>query len=54
MSNGRLPDGSYLPEIKEKILDTKKSTEQQKKWRKETIIVRVIQYQIPGFRPYLV
>jgi len=51
MPNGRLPDGSYLAEIKGKIQDTKNSTEKQNKWRKETIVVRVIEYQIPGFRP---
>jgi len=47
----RYPDGSYLSEIKGKILDIQNSTEQPKKWHKETLIVRVIEYQIPGFRP---
>ena len=51
ISNGRLPDGSYLAEIKGKIPDIKNSTVQRKKWKKETLIVRVIEYQIPGFRP---
>jgi hypothetical protein len=51
ISKGRLDDGSYLAEIKGKILDIKNSNEQQKKWQKETLIVRVIEYQIPGFRP---
>lgn len=51
MSNGRLPDGSYLAEIKGKIQDINNSTKEPKKWRKEIIIVRVIEYQIPGFRP---
>lgn len=51
MSEGQLSDGSYLAEIKGKILDIKNSSGQQKKWRKETLIVRVIEYQIPGFRP---
>jgi hypothetical protein len=51
MSNGRLPDGSYLAEIKGKIPDIQNSTQQQKQWKKETLIVRVIEYQIPGFRP---
>ena len=51
MPNGRLPDGSYLAEIKGKISDVKNSTDKQRKWKKETFIVRVIEYQIPGFRP---
>ncbi|KST64181.1 hypothetical protein BC008_16200 [Mastigocoleus testarum BC008] len=51
ISNGRLADGSYLAEIKGKIPDIKNSTVQRKKWKKETLIVRVIEYQIPGFRP---
>lgn len=59
ISDSRLPngqmsrysDGSYLSEIKGKILDVENSTEQHKKWHKETLIVRVIEYQIPGWRP---
>lgn len=45
LSEGRLSDGSYLAEIKGKIFDIKNSNEQQKKWQKETFIVRVIEYQ---------
>lgn len=51
MPDGRLPDGSYLAEINREILDIKNPAEQHKKWKKETLIVRVIEYQIPGFRP---
>lgn len=50
LPGGRLPDGTYLAEIKGRISDRENSNEQQKKWRKETLIVRVIEYQIPGFR----
>jgi len=51
MPNGHLPNRSYLAEINGKIIDVKNSTEKHKKWKKETLIVRVIEYQIPGFRP---
>jgi Transposase DDE domain len=51
MSDGRLPDGSYLTQINGKSLDIKNSTEKHRKWKKETLIVRAIEYQIPGFRP---
>jgi hypothetical protein len=47
----RYPDGSYLSEINSKILNVEESTEQHKKWNKKSIIVRVIEYQIPGFLP---
>ena len=47
----RYPDGSYLSEINGKILNIEASTEQNKKWNQETIIVRVIEYQVPGFLP---
>ena len=50
MSNGRLEDGSYLTQINGKILDAQKSKDSHKKWKKETLIVRVIEYRIPGFR----
>ncbi|MEA5551629.1 IS4 family transposase [Anabaena cylindrica UHCC 0172] len=47
----RYPDGSYLSEINGKILNLEKSTESHKQWNHESIIVRVIEYQIPGFLP---
>src|SRR5579883_450340 len=50
MSDGRLPDGSYLTQINGKVLDIKNSKELHRKWKKETLTVRVIEYQIPGFR----
>jgi len=47
----RFSDGSYLSKINGKILDLEKSTEQKQEYKKVTLIVRVIEYQIPGFRP---
>jgi len=46
-----LPDGSYLAVIEGKIQDLAGSTKGRKKWRKVEITVRVIVFQIPGFRP---
>jgi hypothetical protein len=47
----RLPDGSYRSQMQGKILDPDRSTANRCKWRTETLSVRVIAYQIPGFRP---
>lgn len=47
----RLPDGSYLSEMSGKLLDPERSTATRKAWTPQTISVRVIVYQIPGFRP---
>jgi hypothetical protein len=47
----QMNDGSYLSEINGKIQDPIRSTNGRKKWNKETIIVRVIHFQINGFRP---
>jgi len=44
------PDGSYLAVIKGKIQDPPESTNGRKKWKKMEVIVRVIVFQIPGFR----
>lgn len=46
-----LPDGSYLSTMKGKILDKNASTDTQNKWNKVEVAVRVITYQIPGWRP---
>ncbi len=46
-----MPDGSYLAVIKGKIQDPAGSANGRKKWIKVEIIVRVIVFQIPGFRP---
>jgi hypothetical protein len=51
MKGSPLPDGSYLAVLKGKIQDTAGSTNGRKKWIKDEIIVRVIVFQIPGFRP---
>ena len=47
----KYPDGSCLTEINGKILNQEKSTEHHKRWDKQSLIVRVIEYQIPGFMP---
>lgn len=47
----RLPDGSYLSQMSGKLLDPSRSTEKRNAWKHETLNVRVIVYQIPGFRP---
>jgi hypothetical protein len=46
MSDGRLPDGSYLTQINGKILDIENSKELHKKWKQETLVVRVNQFWI--------
>ena len=46
-----LPDGSYLAAIKGKIQDPAGSANGRKKWKQVEVIVRVIVFQIPGFRP---
>ena len=44
-------DGSYLSMITGRIEDPAGSTNGRKKWKKVSIVVRVICFQIPGFRP---
>lgn len=46
-----MPDGSYLSDIKGKIEDPARSANGRKKWKKVEMIVRVIPFQISGFRP---
>ncbi len=46
-----LPDGSYLAVIRKKIEDPTRSQGQRKRYTTIEIIVRIIDYQIPGFRP---
>jgi hypothetical protein len=46
----RLPDGSYLAEMNGKLLDPEHTTETRNAWTPKTLTVRVIAYQIPGFR----
>jgi hypothetical protein len=46
-----LADGSYLAVIEGKIQDLAGSAKGRKKWRKVKVTVRVIVFQIPGFRP---
>jgi len=51
MPNGRLPDGVIWQKLKEKFKILKTPPKNSYIWQKETIVVRVIEYQIPGFRP---
>ena len=49
--NSHLPDGSYLSIISGKIEEDSKSTKGRKKWKQVETTVRVIVFQIHGFRP---
>lgn len=48
-----LPDGSYLAQVWGKIEEPEPPTSAQKRrrWKKVNLVVRVIDYAIPGFRP---
>lgn len=46
-----LPDGSYLAVVRKKIEDPTRSPGQRKRYTTVEIVVRIIDYQIPGFRP---
>ena len=46
-----LPDGSYLSTMKGKIVDKDASTDTHKKWKEVEVPVRVITYQLKGWRP---
>ena len=48
-----LPDGSYLAQVQGKIQDPEPPTSEQgrTRWKKVSLVVRVIDYTIPGFRP---
>jgi hypothetical protein len=48
-----LPDGSYLALLPGKIEDPKPSTSEKGRthWKKVSLMVRIIDYTIPGFRP---
>jgi len=49
--NSRMLDDSYLAVLKGKIEDPAGSTNGRKKWIQVELVVRVIDFQIPGFRP---
>ena len=51
IKGSRMLDGSYLAVIKSKIEDPAGSANGRKKWIQVEIVVRVIDFQIPGFRP---
>lgn len=51
IKGGSLHDGSYLALIKGKIEDHVSSTSKRKRFRTIQILVRVIEFQIPGFQP---
>jgi len=48
-----LPDGSYLARLTKKVEDpdAPPTKSGRKRWKKVSMIVRVIRFQIPGFRP---
>lgn len=48
-----LPDGSYLARVTKKVEDTDAPPLKsgRKRWKKVHMTVRVIRFQIPGFRP---
>ena len=46
-----MPDGSYLSVVKNKIVKSVNPKNGRKKWKEIEIIVRVIEFSIPGFRP---
>ena len=48
-----LPDGSYLAWLNGKIIDPDqpKREDGRNRWKKASMIVRIIEYAIPGFRP---
>ncbi len=47
----RLPDGSYLSAVKGKIVESVNPVNGRKKWKQTEMVVRVIIFSIPGFRP---
>ena len=47
----RFADGSYLAVIRKKIEVPERSTAKRKAWTTIEIVVRIIDYQIPGFLP---
>lgn len=51
VKGGFFPDGSYLALLKGKIEDSLSSTATRKRYREIQILVRVIEFQIPGFQP---
>ena len=51
MPGKRLPDGSYLAVIRGKIEDPTRSQGKRKRYQTIEIMVRIIEYRIPGFRP---
>jgi hypothetical protein len=48
-----LPDGSYLAQLTHRVEDLQASPTKsgQKRWKKVSLTVRVIRFEIPGFRP---
>ena len=51
ISGSQLPDGSYLSSVKGKIVESVNPGNGRKKWKESEIVVRVIVFSIPGFRP---
>ncbi len=51
IAGSHMPDGSYLAKIKGKIVISVDPQTGRKTWQKVEIVVRVIKFCIPGFRP---
>lgn len=49
--DSHMPDGSYLSVVKRKIVESVNPATGRKKWKEVEIVVRVIEFTIPGFRP---
>ena len=47
----KFADGGYLAVISKRIIDPERSDEENKCYKHIEIVVRIITYQIPGFRP---
>lgn len=47
----RFVDGSYLAVITKQVVDPERSDEKHKRYKTIQVIVRIIEYRIPGFRP---
>ena len=50
ISGSQMADGSYLSEIMGKVVVSVNPDSGRKRWKKVKIVVRVIHFQIPGFR----
>ena len=49
--DSHMPDGSYFSVVKSRIVESVNPTNGRNKWKDVEIVVRVIIFTIPGFRP---